>query len=737
MKILGTFVIFLLTLFLIGINTTKTRSRSHSRFGSGVFSLGLSKLRNENHLKSGIKLYSTLNSKKKNKKIKLLPGKLYFKGWLRFYKYSGGNQLRPNHFFTNPEYNKQVVTKSDLKKKDSVGYLNIKDKFAFYALLTKDQLSILTTRNPLPHGNLNHVVDNLQIKFIKPIKKENRNRSSVNDIGNFKEGKCLQVYTRRPIRPDLQFNMKNSKAKDENWIFCFDNVKNKSKLITYLILLKENQQKEQKKLAASKKPSIKDLLNKKTKSIEKRKDSKPKDGYWILLQDWTSCSLKCGGGKSYQQWMCVPPKKGGRKCKGMSIRTRPCNTQPCPVTKTNKTKAVVKGNTVNAVNTPIVRSQPFSMRPQNYMKCEIKENDVFYINRKVNKKLKIPSRIVLNTRTISVFTDELFKNNVFSFNLKETEFTPYSKDKCCFNLESGSDIFTICGGFGQRCGGGREKYSFTDSWRKDFNLFKFGCFKKFERESWLAAQAKKAADEARAAAGIANLDDRANLIKNKMKKKEVDIMAGKLSSTQAMAMKAIKREFDLEKMLTSEIQLKSEMETKELLKKKKREEKKRECLEKAFSAKKAEAERTRQTKSALEKLKSIKNEAKKQILKKRAKMRNKIKDLLNKSKRRRREIEGEIRVIRSKIAKKLVSADHKGSSSVCVEGMDSATKRVDYCKKEIVDSFIKYNDCVQKANYGNICCENEFGDMHIDLRDKCMNLCDKKLTKDLEDGEFK
>ena len=42
-------------------------------------------------------------------------------------------------------------------------------------------------------------------------------------------------------------------------------------------------------------------------------------------------------------------------------------------------------------------------------------------------------------------------------------------------------------------------------------------------------------------------------------------------------------------------------------------------------------------------------------------------------------------MIRSKIAKKLVSADHKGSSSVCVEGMDSATKRVDYCKKEIVD----------------------------------------------------
>jgi len=133
----------------------------------------------------------------------------------------------------------------------------------------------------------------------------------------------------------------------------------------------------------------------------------------------------------------------------------------------------------------------------------------------------------LNRRTISVFTDEEFKNNVFSFNIKQTEFTPYSKDKCCFNLESGSDLYTICGGFGQRCGGGREKYSFFQDWRKDFNLFKFGCFEKFKHENFLAAMAKKAAREAREAAGIANMEDRANLIKKKLKKKEMDIMAGK------------------------------------------------------------------------------------------------------------------------------------------------------------------------------------------------------------------
>ena len=113
------------------------------------------------------------------------------------------------------------------------------------------------------------------------------------------------------------------------------------------------------------------------------------------------------------------------------------------------------------------------------MKCVVKENDVLYMNRKVSKDLKTPSRIVINTRTVSLFTDENFKDNIFSFNLKETIFTPFKKDKCCFNLESGTQQFTICGGFGQRCGGGKEKYSFFEEWRKHFNLFKYGCFEEF------------------------------------------------------------------------------------------------------------------------------------------------------------------------------------------------------------------------------------------------------------------
>lgn len=61
--------------------------------------------------------------------------------------------------------------------------------------------------------------------------------------------------------------------------------------------------------------------------------NKVTDGYWITLQDWTQCSLKCGRGASTLQRMCVPPKETGTPCSGPAILTRPCNVQPCPLIK--------------------------------------------------------------------------------------------------------------------------------------------------------------------------------------------------------------------------------------------------------------------------------------------------------------------------------------------------------------------------------------------------------------------
>lgn len=53
-----------------------------------------------------------------------------------------------------------------------------------------------------------------------------------------------------------------------------------------------------------------------------------KDSEWRLLQDWSTCTVSCGGGTQTRQLICI---KGtdGKDCEGSSIQSRACNTQPC------------------------------------------------------------------------------------------------------------------------------------------------------------------------------------------------------------------------------------------------------------------------------------------------------------------------------------------------------------------------------------------------------------------------
>lgn len=88
----------------------------------------------------------------------------------------------------------------------------------------------------------------------------------------------------------------------------------------------------------------------------------PTDGYWITLQGWSTCSLKCGGGTQSYHRMCVPPKNNGRPCKGDAVLVKKCNEQPCPGIKGPNTEKDPDTETAK----PIVRVMPFSSRYQKY-----------------------------------------------------------------------------------------------------------------------------------------------------------------------------------------------------------------------------------------------------------------------------------------------------------------------------------------------------------------------------------
>lgn len=740
----------------IKANSVSNNSNNHKTIKNKIKNKAKNKAKNKSSKPKSLNdMFNSLKSKgkkgkkkhgKKNKK-KLPKKKVLWEGWLKFIAITDKKSpMQPNKFFVNPEFKYQKVFKRHMKKKDKKGYLNIKDRFQFYGLMKHDGLYIFKSRKTA----FDKSVEEIKVIDIKKINEKKKYMSSIREIEDFQKNFCLKIKTKYPFHPDLNFNQKK-KGHSKDFIICLEKRLKRNKLISILIELKFSQQKKEKKMKKKKPAKKLSQMKKKMKKkvFDKPKNWVPKDGYWILLQDWTQCSLKCGGGTSYQQWMCVPPKKNGRKCQGKAIRTKPCNVQPCPGNLGLKNEYTKSGKTKTLK--PIIKSMPFSLRPQNYLKCIIKEFDVFYMADNPNKKeaqklaalnpknktkkIKRPGRLVMNTNTISLFNDDNFKNAVFSFNLKNTEIAPKKTNKCCFELQSNKMSFTICGGFGQPCKI-TKSLSFTDQWVKDFTLFKQGCYQNLKIKLWKKTMEKKALKNAMDAAGLGGLNDRANLIKKKVHQKQMDQWNKKIQNTENTAMKAMKREFDIEKMLQAELQLKAELESKKLLNLKKREKKKKECLQKALK------NRDEINKNLLEKLRkqqelnAIKANAKKEVQAQRSKLREKLNAIRNKFKRRKRLIEQDINVIRAEMAKNIMDANRKGNMLKCKNAYGNKEKIKTYCNKNIVEDYMKNVECRSEASFCYVCCETEFGNMVMEKRGICYKMCDKLMKSATDGGDF-
>lgn len=249
-----------------------------------------------------------------------------------------------------------------------------------------------------------------------------------------------------------------------------------------------NQQKnEDKKLAGSEMTDGRVGFNSTTQ--------KATDGYWITIQTWSQCSLKCGGGTSTLQRMCVPPKRGGKDCEGEAIITKRCNIQPCQ--DVYGLDDELKSNDKVTVKNPIMKSLPFSDHPQRYVKCKIKESDLF-VNLLVADKMfdkqnifkreemksqeavQFPIRAIMNNQTLSLYTGDELQSMFLTFALKDTKFNRDNKKIGCFQLfESDKKYITLCP-FG--CENG-DTHS-LEEWDYDFHLFKNQCnYKKDDRNA--------------------------------------------------------------------------------------------------------------------------------------------------------------------------------------------------------------------------------------------------------------
>jgi hypothetical protein len=280
---------------------------------------------------------------------------------------------------------------------------------------------------------------------------------------------------------------------------------------------------------------------------DKTKNAKLVDGYWMILQDWSMCTLKCGGGKSYLQRMCVPPKEGGKPCVGEAILTKECNKEPCPTVGVSKNPN--EASTVQKTMKPIVKVMPFSSKPQRYTKCVIKESDMMYTKQMEGgaSPVQLPVRVIMNNRTLTIYAGEDFESHLDSFNILKSNFVNEEKaDSSCFWINSEDHRKAHLCPFG--CASNTKV---VEEWRYDFNLFKYQC-NYGHKEQELDVTLQKKLEQKIASAKASLIEEAQTDVKKRAQITEEKKLATTVQKVNAVALQAIQKELNMEELIKNE-----------------------------------------------------------------------------------------------------------------------------------------------------------------------------------------
>jgi len=658
--------------------------------------------------------------------LRIPNAEVYFQGWVRYYHYSlatSDHIKEPRLFFQNNRFFSQRIKKPTHKSKDKHGLRAIPNKAAYFAVLYKDNLAIFDSR----HDILTKQVDNLQIKYLADIPEDDLFKGSVTNMGDFPTGSCVDIEARIPHA------FKGAKVKNY-WIVCFDSPKDKGKFMTTLVKLRVKFQHKRNPIPVTKHSKGKHDKHAMAAATKKEGASATTilDGYWIMLQNWTSCSLKCGGGKSYQHWMCNPPKNGGKPCKGKAVRSRPCNTQPCPSPKTLVAQAKATKGQNKGVRKPIMRVGRFSRRPQKFSKCLLKENDAFLttFNKKGDIVKKRPVRILMNNQTISLFKDDDYEDLLQSFNLQKTEFMITKLTNCCFTIQDNEKQSSICG-YPENCGADKKKNQWASQWSKDYYLFKVLCRTGREANLITPEDLQEISDDPNAEHNGLDIDvviKRKKKIIEEIHAEENQKFTKNIAQTQELGFKAIAREINIEKLVKKEEEAKEEQELKVLEKKVKAEAKKAECLHQQIQEKDYDTQ-FEDNMDQVEEMARLKEKISKKV----EDSRNRIKKLLGKMRkkaaRKKGALQQQLKSIRAKMAKEILLANKEGDIKKCIRGKKDLDFRTNYCNQNFVDDYVLNSACKSNDEFCYTCCEHEFGGAYRGKRNRCYEMCDEKAKK--------
>ena len=487
------------------------------------------------------------------------------------------------------------------------------------------------------------------------------------------------------------------------------------------------------------KETLSDLFgNKKPKNDG---NNSPKDGYWLTLQEWSQCSKKCDSGTSTFQRMCIPPKKGGKPCRGDALLVKPCNRQPCP--KVTSTGEQMRNQNNTTILKPIVKVMPFTNHPQRYTLCKIKESDmmIFDDGKDPIKQMeplfrgkdidaisgiRIPSRVVMNTKTLSIFAGDEFETLYLSFLIKKTKFYKVKNRKNCFKLiETASRYTTLCPYNAEV-----SEKEFTE-WETDFFTFRDKCSRpdkelEGKEKTDLLAKIKDKMEKAKQQA----IDEANEERKTKKAEKSSEDDGSVIKETNTIAMKAIQKESNLEELIKQEAEEKNKAMEIALRKQIDMEQKKQKCVAKAIREKELENQMVEKAKEIKETINTIKTEAATAVIKKRNNLKKLINEINKKAELKRNRLRSQLQQVRMSIASDLGNAYRKGDVTKCTKAYNNPKARGDYCIATFSDDFAQLNFCRQTDDFCETCCQAEFGEMNASEKDDCLKkVCDKKAKE--------
>jgi hypothetical protein len=203
-------------------------------------------------------------------------------------------------------------------------------------------------------------------------------------------------------------------------------------------------------------------------------------------------------------------------------------------------------------------------------------------------------------------------------------------------------------------------------------------------------------------------------------RKEMDNI---ILNTQKLAIQAMEKELKMENMIEHQEELKGKQIEEEMNQKLLKVKEQQELITKALEEKKKEAEIYNTKLSLKTRLKQMTQQFKDQIQKVRDDLKLRLQEKKSQDMRNIEAYENKINEAKKIITKDLLQANHRGNYEEC-DPDHPDSKRIAYCNEHYKSDERKREDCKKQDKFCTLCCQSEYGDLHLEDRTDCYSKCD-------------